>query len=95
MDRKPELRDNQWIPSRNNDSWTLHMFPFTLKIDLRPREALPYVGSLVGKTHTLGEFHSWATDAEAIAGMIEWGLAELSESYHDLAKLRIPQQGVG
>lgn len=78
----------QWVPNKTNTSWTLHMWPFYLVIEYRPREPLPYVGSLAGKLITLRDFHAWATPEEAAKGIIEWGLAELSESYHELAKLK-------
>lgn len=78
----------EWVKHRDRNQWSLHMWPFQLIIDLHPREALPYVGSLAGKVVTLSGHRAWATSEEAAKGMIEWGLEELSKSYHELAKLK-------
>lgn len=82
-----QKNEYHWTPNKENTSWTLHMWPFYLVIEYRPREAQPYVGSLAGKLITLRDFHSWATVEEASMGMVQWGLMELSKSYHELAKL--------
>lgn len=87
-----EKSEYQWTPNKENTSWALHMWPFYLVIEYRPREALPYVGSLAGKLMTLSEFHAWATIEEATVGMIQWGLMELSKAYHELARLAPQQQ---
>lgn len=77
-----------WVPDKSGTSWTLHMWPFYLVVEYRPREApLPYVGSLVGKLITMRDHHAWATPEEAAKGMMSWALAELSEAYHTLFKL--------
>jgi hypothetical protein len=78
----------QWSKKSDRNEWTLHMFPFFLIIEHRPREPLPYVGSLKGGLCTLRDFHAWATPEEAAKGMVEWGLEELSKSYHELMKLK-------
>jgi hypothetical protein len=68
--------------------WHLYMFPFTLIIEYKANMNPPYVGSIKAGQIVLGEFHAWPSSEEAARGMIEWGLAELSESYHELLKLR-------
>lgn len=85
--------ENQWIPNKENTSWTLIFWPFHLVIDFKPREPKPFLGSLEAKGFTLGELRSWATIQEAAVGMIEWGCQELSQAYHELAKLLPPGAG--
>jgi hypothetical protein len=89
MERLPDQHhEMKWTANASNTSWTMHMWPLYLTVDYRPRESLPYVGTLAGRTVVKRDHYSWATAEEAAIGMLDWAMFELSTTYHELLKLR-------
>lgn len=80
--------DYQWEKLPNRDTWRLEVFPYTLIIEHRPGETLPYVGSLRGAQFVLKDHRAWETTEKAAAGIVDWALEELSKSYHKLLQLK-------
>jgi hypothetical protein len=86
-----QFPDYQWVKHRDKDEWSLYASPYELIIVFRPKEALPYVGSVKGAFTVYRDLRAWATAEEAAVGMIAWALEEVTDAYQKLMRL-LPQQ---
>jgi len=82
--------ENAWIPNKTNTAWSMHLFPFFLIIEYRPREPLPFVGTLQGKCYTKRDHHAWPGINQAAEGMLRWAQYELYQTYQMISGMLPP-----